>query len=109
MRVMTLVFDTQVTTRFGTGSIDLGDETLNLTFSPKTKNTSPVALLIPIYVRGSFAQPTVNFDKTRVAVRAAGAVALGLTNPLLALLLLIDAGPGTDSDCASLLANSPTN
>lgn len=50
MRVKTLVFDTQVTTLFGTGSIDLGDETLNLTFSPKSKNTSPVALRSPIYV-----------------------------------------------------------
>lgn len=60
--VKTLVFDTQVTTLLGTGSIDLGQETLDLTFVPKTKNTSPVALRSPIYVRGSFAHPTVNFN-----------------------------------------------
>ncbi|HEY8908031.1 MAG TPA: AsmA family protein, partial [Rhodoferax sp.] len=105
MQAKTLVFDTQVTTLLGTGTIDLGQETLDLTFNPKTKNTSPVALRSPIYVRGSFAQPTVDFDKTRITARAAGAVALGLINPLLALLPLIDAGPGKDIDCASLQAN----
>jgi AsmA protein len=32
-------------------------------------------------------------------------VVLGLINPLLALLPLIDAGPGKDIDCAALQAN----
>jgi AsmA protein len=105
MQAKTLVFDTQVTTLLGTGSIDLGQETLDLTLNPKTKNTSPVALHSPIYVRGSFAQPKVDFDKTQVTARAAGAVVLGLINPLLALVPLIDAGPGKDIDCAALQAN----
>jgi AsmA protein len=104
-----LLLDTQVTTLLGSGTIDLGTETLDLTFSPKTKDTSPVALHSPIYVRGSFAHPTVAFDKTRVTARAAGAVVLGLINPLLALIPLVDAGPGKDSDCAVLLANGLTN
>jgi AsmA protein len=106
MEAQALVFDTQVTTLIGTGSVDLKQETLNLAFNPKTKNTSPVALRSPIYIRGSFAQPQVSIDKTRVAARAAGAVALGLLNPLLALLPLIDAGPGKDSDCAQLVRDA---
>jgi AsmA protein len=109
MQAKALLLDTQVTTLLGSGTIDLGTETLDLTFSPKTKDTSPVALHSPIYVRGSFAHPTVAFDKTRVTARAAGAVVLGLINPLLALLPLVDAGPGKDSDCALLLANGLTN
>jgi AsmA protein len=109
MQAKALVLDTQVTTLLGSGTIDLGTETLDLTFSPKTKDTSPVALRSPIYVRGSFAHPTAAFDKTRVTARAAGAVVLGLINPLLALLPLIDAGPGKDSDCAVLLANGLIN
>jgi len=36
-------------------------------------------------------------------VRALGALALGAINPLLALIPLIDAGPGEDSDCAQWL------
>ena len=95
----TLIFDTAVTTLIGSGQIDLAQETLALTLNPKTKNTSPLALRSPIYIRGSFAQPTVGVDKGRVAVRALGALALGLVNPALALIPLIDPGPGKDVDC----------
>jgi AsmA protein len=31
---------------------------------------------------------------------------LGLINPLLALLPLVDAGPGADSDCAALMRDA---
>ena len=103
MQADALVFDTQVTTIVGTGSIDLGHETLDLTLNQKTKNTSPLALRSPIHVRGSFANPEVGVDKVRVAERALGAIALGLVNPLLALLPLVDAGPGKDSDCGQLV------
>ena len=106
MQAEALVFDTQVTTLLGTGSIDLANEQLDLTLTPKTKATSPVALRSPIYIRGSFAQPQVSIDKGRVAARAAGAIALGLVNPLLALLPLIDAGPGQDSDCGQLVRDA---
>ena len=103
MDVDSLVFDTDVTTLFGSGRIDLARETLDLTLNQKTKRTSPLALRSPIYVRGTFAKPTVGVDKGRVAARAAGAVALGLLNPLLALIPLVDRGPGQDSDCGQLM------
>ncbi len=106
MQTDALVFDTQITTLLGSGSIDLAHEKLDLTLTPKTKATSPVALRSPIYIRGSFAQPQVSIDKGRVAARAVGAVALGLLNPLLALLPLIDAGPGQDSDCGQLVRDA---
>jgi len=106
MRADALIFDTEVTTVVGTGSIDLGQEKLDLTLSQKTKNTSPVALSSPIYVRGSFAKPEVELDKGRVAMRGIGALALGVVNPLLALLPLIDPGPGEDSDCEQLIRDA---
>ncbi len=106
MRTGALVFDTEVTTNLGSGSIDLGQEKLDLTLNPKTKNTSIVALRSPIYLRGSFARPEIGVDKGRVAVRALGAIALGLVNPLLVLIPLIDAGPGRDSDCGQLVRDA---
>jgi AsmA protein len=106
MRADALILDTQVTTIVGTGNIDLGQEKLDLTLNQKTKNTSPVALRSPIYVRGSFAKPDVEVDKGRVAARGLGALALGLINPLLALIPLIDAGPGKDSDCGQLVRDA---
>ena len=103
MRAEALIFDTAVTTIVATGNVDLGQEKLNLTLNQKTKNTSPLALRAPIYVRGTFAQPQVDVDKVQVAARALGAIALGLVNPFLALIPLIDAGPGQDSDCGELV------
>ncbi|MHB8666473.1 MAG: AsmA family protein [Burkholderiales bacterium] len=103
MHADALIFDTEVATIVGTGSIDLGRETLDLTLNQKTKDTSPVALTSPIYIRGSFARPDVEVDKGRVALRAIGAIALGIASPVLALLPLIDAGPGKNSDCAKLV------
>jgi AsmA protein len=106
MRANALIFDTEVTTIVGTGSIDLGEEKLDLTLNQKTKSTSPVALRSPIYVRGTFAKPEVEVDKGRVALRTFGAIALGIVNPLLALIPLVDAGPGSDSDCGQLVRDA---
>lgn len=103
MHAQALILDTEVTTLIGSGSIDLGQERLNLTLNQKTKKTSPLALRSPIYVRGSFAKPVVGVDKGRIAARALGALGLSLVNPLLTLIPLIDAGPGADSDCAQLI------
>ena len=101
-----LIFDTAVTTLIGTGTINLAQERLDLTLNQKTKATSPVAFRSPIHVRGSFAKPDVQVDTGRVVARALGAVALGLVNPLLTLIPLIDAGPGKDSDCGQLVRDA---
>jgi len=99
----TLLFDTEVTTLLGSGSIDLAQEKLDVTVTQKTKNTSPLALRSPIHISGNFAKPIIKVDQGRMAARALGALALGAINPLLALIPLIDAGPGQDSDCAQWL------
>nr|WP_295773310.1 AsmA family protein [Rhodoferax sp.] len=106
MSTNAFAFDTAVTTLLGSGNIDLVHETLDLTLNQKTKNTSLLALTTPIYIRGSFANPSVGINKGRLAARAAGSVALGLLNPLLALVPLVDPGPGQDSDCAQLLRDA---
>ncbi len=103
MQTKALVFDTEVTTIIGSGNINLAQEKLDLTLNQKTKSTSPLALHSPIYVRGTLAKPEVGVDKVRVAARALGAIALGIVNPFLTLLPLLDAGPGQDSNCAELL------
>ena len=103
MQVNALVLDTEVSTIVGSGRIDLGQEKLDLTLVPKTKTTSPVALRSPIHVRGTFSKPEVDLDKGRIAVRSLGALALGLINPLLALIPLVETGPGVSSECARLI------
>ena len=103
MNADALFLDTEVTTINGVGSIDLANEKLDLTISQKTKDTSIVALRGPIYVRGSFAHPDVKLATGRIAARGVGAIALGIVNPLLLLLPLIEIGPGMDSDCGRLI------
>ncbi len=103
MRARTLVFDTGDTVVEADGSIDLGEERLDLTLHPQPKDTSLVALRSPIRLRGSFSNPEVDLDKGTIAARGLGALALGAVNPLLALLPVIETGPGKDSDCRQLI------
>ena len=103
MTTNTLVLDTDVTHIGGTGTIDLGKETLDLILTPETKKTSPVALRGPIHIRGSLGKPDVSVDTAQVATRSLGAIALGVVNPLLSLLALVETGPGIDSDCGRLI------
>jgi len=98
-----LVFDTAISNVGGRGRIDFGQESLDLTLEPKSKQTNLIALRSPITVRGSFAQPAVDIDKGRIAMRGLGALALGIANPFLALAPLVEAGPGMDSDCGRLI------
>jgi uncharacterized protein involved in outer membrane biogenesis len=103
MEANALIVDTEAVTILGRGNVDLGHETLDLTLAPKTRRFSPVALRGPIYVRGSFSQPKVELDMPRIAARGAGALLLGLVNPLLVLLPLVEPGPGVDPECARLI------
>ncbi len=104
MTAKTLVLDTAVNTLNGSGQIDLAQEKLDLTLEPRTRTTSLVALRSPIHVTGTLGAPVVSLDKSRILARSAGAIVLGLINPFLALLPLVDRGPGETSPCASLFA-----
>lgn len=103
MHADTLLLDTNIVRVNASGEIDLGAEKLDLVVVPKSKKLSLVALRTPIHVEGSFADPQLSLDKGKLAMSALGAVALGAINPLLALMPLIDAGPGKDSDCGRLV------
>ena len=109
MQPSALVLDTDITRIDGAGRIDLGQEALDLTIRPKTRKLSLVALRTPIHVHGSFAHPQVSLDKGRLAMRGLSSIALGAVNPALALIPLIDAGPGAESGCRRLIeeANLP--
>ncbi len=103
MAANALVLDTTDTNIGGTGTIDFGKETLDLTLNPQPKDKSPVSLRGPIHIRGTLAKPDVQLDKVNLAKRGLGAVLLGIVNPLLALIPLIETGPGLDSDCGRLI------
>jgi uncharacterized protein involved in outer membrane biogenesis len=88
------------------GTINLRTEQMNMTLHPQTKGLRLFSLRAPLYLRGTFSKPDVSVDKGVLALRAGGAALLAAAAPVAALLPLIHAGPGENSDCARLLAQA---
>jgi uncharacterized protein involved in outer membrane biogenesis len=99
------VIDTDDTYFGGTGTINLRDETLNLTVTPLPKDFSPLVLRGPLHAKGTFGNPQLGLDKGVLAARAGVAVLLGLINPLAAIIPLIETGPGKDAPCGDLVGS----
>jgi uncharacterized protein involved in outer membrane biogenesis len=103
MNANALVFDTEPVNVQGEGSIDLRRERLDITLYPEPKKRSLASLRTPLYVSGPFVKPSAGPDKGRLAAKGLGAVVLGAVAPLLAVVPLVDTGPGSDSNCNKLV------
>lgn len=99
MQTRAFAFDTTDTLMLAEGSIDLGDETLDLLLKPRPKDFSPLSLRSPLRVRGTLKQPTIRPQGGPLILRAAAAVALYALAPPAALLALLETGPGEEADC----------
>jgi uncharacterized protein involved in outer membrane biogenesis len=106
MQANALVFDTEVVNVGGNGSINLKNEQMDLTLKPEPKDRSIASLKSPLYLRGTFSKPEVGPDMGRLATRGAGAILLGVLNPLLAVIPLLEEGKGKDSNCGKLIAEA---
>ncbi|HET7731338.1 MAG TPA: AsmA family protein [Usitatibacter sp.] len=106
MSAESFVVDTTDTRINVKGSIDLRNERLDLETHPQPKDPSPLAVRTPLLLVGPLKKPGVRPKAGPLAARVAGAAALGAINPALALLALIETGPGKDADCAKLLAEA---
>ena len=104
LATQTSLVDTDINVITFVGNADFKTEKMDFKISPLPKKKSVVVLRTPFYVDGTFANPNVRPDYGTLAMRGGGAVALGLINPLLALVPLIETGPGEDRDCTALLA-----
>ena len=99
MQARALAFDTADTLIVGEGTVDLGEEALDLELRPRPKDRSLLSLRSPLVVDGTFANPGFRPDMGRLGVRGAIALALGSIAPPAALLATIELGPGDDADC----------
>ena len=104
-----LALDTAVSSVAGSGQINLRQETLDLTLVPRTRATSLVALRGPIRLHGPLGAPQLQLDTPGILARGASAIALGLVNPLLALVPLVEAGKNAPSPCAKAVADAGLN
>lgn len=105
MQARSLAFDTSDTILVGEGSIDLGEEHLDLTIRPRPKDRSLLAFRTPLLVQGRFAEPDLGVDPGPIALRAAVALTLASIAPPAALLATLELGPGEDSACGGEYAH----
>jgi uncharacterized protein involved in outer membrane biogenesis len=103
-----LIIDTGVVNVQAGGWVNLKTEEMNLRIEPEPKDKSIASLNSPLHVRGTFSKPSVSPDAKMVA-RGIGAIVMGVLNPLLAVIPLINEGPGKDSPCGQLIAEALTN
>lgn len=104
MQTRTFVLDTEDTQITGDGSVNLRDEGLDLKLYAHPKDRSLFSARSPLYLRGSFKQPAVAVDKSKLARKIGTALALGALAPVAALIPLVETGDGKDSNCAALIA-----
>jgi AsmA protein len=104
-----LVFDTTVTNVSGGGTINLKTEEMDLNLKPRPKDSGVGSLRTPLHIKGTFGDPDIGPDMGKLTARGAGAIALGILNPLLAVLPLMEEGKGKDSPCAELIAQATSS
>lgn len=103
----TFVIDTTPVLARGSGTIDLGAETINLRIDGETKQPRLVRLWSPITVRGPLTAPAVGIESGAVAGQVGlGAVLGALVNPLIALLPFVDPGLAEDANCGALISSA---
>jgi uncharacterized protein involved in outer membrane biogenesis len=94
-----VAIDTSDTALLLRGEIDFGDESLDLTLVPRPKDVSPVSIRTPIRIKGTLADPDVELKGGPLLLRGAAVAALAAIAPPLALLGLVETGPGDDTRC----------
>ncbi|MGH8727495.1 MAG: AsmA family protein, partial [Burkholderiales bacterium] len=110
MHTEVLVVDTTKTDIAGTGTIDLAKRTWDLTFSPLKEEKGIFSGLFsdgaPVHVGGTFKNPKFKTDASGITARGGAALALGIINPLAALIPLLASGPDKETNCASLMSEA---
>ena len=81
MQTRVFVIDTDEAIITADGTINLANEQMDLTLRPRTKGLRIISLRAPLHVRGAFSEPDVSVDKRVLALKAGGAIALGLPRP----------------------------
>ena len=100
-----LLMDTEFVAVLGEGTINLGDETLDMKVTPQSKSAT-LSIAVPINVGGTFASPSFAPDKGAAARKIGGLLGATLFPPA-ALLALGDLGAGENSCVEEATAAAP--
>lgn len=100
------VLDTKDAVINVSGTVNMKSEKLDLTIDPNTKGFRIFSLRTPLYVGGTFKNPSPGVKAGPLALRAAGAVVLGtVAAPAAALLALVAPGEKAEPNrCQAVLS-----
>lgn len=105
--IETFVIDTADSVVVAEGSVDLGEETLDLVIKARPKDPSLLSARTPITLGGRLRAPQVGLEAGQLAIKALAATALGtLLTPAAAALAFIEPGLEEDSNCMRLAQGS---
>ncbi|MFC0337470.1 hypothetical protein SAMN05421848_1745 [Kushneria avicenniae] len=92
------------------GAVNLASEQMDLTIKPESKGFRIFTLRTPLYVSGTFKNPSPGVEAAPLIARGAAAVALGtLAAPVAALGALISPSAGEKSQCGALIQRMKTD
>jgi uncharacterized protein involved in outer membrane biogenesis len=98
-----LVLDSEVSTLVGTGSIDLGRETLDITVVPRAK-VADLNVALPVTVRGPLMAPSFGIDREGAARRVASLLGAAVFPPeVMGTFAEPDSGGG--NECLTLASD----
>jgi uncharacterized protein involved in outer membrane biogenesis len=107
MSVRRFVLDTGVVLTDGSGTINLGSETMNLKVRGHTKKPRLVRVIAPFDVTGPLVKPRMKIEAGPAIAQGVAAVGLGaLLSPLAAILPFLAPGGAQDANCAALLTEA---
>jgi uncharacterized protein involved in outer membrane biogenesis len=103
----TFVVDTDVVLAQGKGSINLGEETLNLRIDGESKKPRLLRIWAPITVQGALTAPRIGVDTGALVGQGGFAGLLGaVVAPVTALFAFVDPGLAEDANCGQLIAGA---
>ena len=98
------VFDTENAIIYIDGTANFATEQLDLKITPESKGLRLFSLRSPLYVRGTFGNPSAGVQAVPLLLRGAGMVALGvIAGPAAGLLALVAPSGDEPNQCAPLL------
>jgi uncharacterized protein involved in outer membrane biogenesis len=102
LNTQSMIIDTDEAIITGEGNVNLMREQIAYRLRTQSRDFTIGALSTDIRIGGTFRDPNVLPDPVELGTRGGAAVALGLINPLLAILPTIQFGTDEDSGCKSL-------
>jgi uncharacterized protein involved in outer membrane biogenesis len=101
-----MILDTDSVLIQGKGTVDMKTETMNMEIKGEPKALRIGRIHAPITISGPIASPQVGI-KAQAALGQGGiAAALGLVNPLAAILAFVDPGLAKDANCMALTSEA---